>query len=107
MSKSPSDPAPTPASPAQADAQAAARSPQSDSTAHTDHPATAPSAPLTADSAKSDTPQPEAQPVGMGQVLPHVRQPEEIKVPHVVEFRNVIKTYNFGEANAYTAIKNI
>jgi ABC-type glutathione transport system ATPase component len=48
-----------------------------------------------------------AQPVGMGQVLDHVRQPEELKVPHVVEFRNVTKTYNYGQANAYTAIKDV
>ncbi|MEX2141268.1 MAG: ABC transporter ATP-binding protein [Pirellulales bacterium] len=45
--------------------------------------------------------------IGMGQVLDHVRQPEELKVPHVVEFRNVMKTYNAGQANAYTAIKDV
>jgi NitT/TauT family transport system ATP-binding protein len=50
---------------------------------------------------------PGAQPVGMGQVLGHVRQPDELKVPHVVEFRNVVKTYNAGQANAYTAIKDV
>src|SRR5688572_9378333 len=48
-----------------------------------------------------------AQPVGIGQVLDHVRQPGELSVPHVVEFRNVTKTYNFGGANAYTAIKDV
>jgi NitT/TauT family transport system ATP-binding protein len=50
---------------------------------------------------------PDAQSVGMGQVLDHVRQPEELAVPHVVEFRNVTKTYNHGQANAYTAIKDV
>jgi len=50
---------------------------------------------------------PEAQPVGMGQVLGRVRQPEELAVPHVVEFRNVTKIYNSGQANAYTAIKDV
>jgi len=43
----------------------------------------------------------------MGQVLDHVRQPDELKVPHVVEFRNVTKTYNAGQPNAYTAIKDV
>ncbi|MDZ4818909.1 MAG: ABC transporter ATP-binding protein [Planctomycetota bacterium] len=45
--------------------------------------------------------------VGMGQVLDHVRKPSEMPVPPVVEFRNVSKTYNYGQSNAYTAIKNI
>lgn len=46
-------------------------------------------------------------PVGMGQVLEHVRQPEELKRPHVVEFRNVTKTYNVGRANEFTAIRDV
>jgi NitT/TauT family transport system ATP-binding protein len=50
---------------------------------------------------------PDAQPVGMGQVLEHVRTPEDLAVPHVVEFRHVTKTYNYGELNAYTAIKDV
>src|SRR5687768_16729100 len=50
---------------------------------------------------------PAALPVGMGQVLDHVRQPDELTVPPVVEFRNVIKTYNAGQSNAYTAIKDV
>jgi NitT/TauT family transport system ATP-binding protein len=50
---------------------------------------------------------PEAQPVGMGQVLGRVRQPEELVVPPVVEFRKVTKTYNEGQENAYTAIKDV
>lgn len=50
-----------------------------------------------------------AQPaeVGMGKVLDHVRQPEELKRPHVVEFRKVAKTYNVGGANEFTAIRDI
>jgi NitT/TauT family transport system ATP-binding protein len=50
---------------------------------------------------------PGVSPVGMGQVLDHVRQPQELAVPHVVQFQNVTKTYNAGRANAYTAIKNV
>ena len=45
--------------------------------------------------------------VGVAQVLDHVRAPEEITTPHVVEFRNVTKTYNAGQDNAYTAIKDV
>jgi NitT/TauT family transport system ATP-binding protein len=40
-------------------------------------------------------------------VLEHVRKPEEIKAPHVVEFRRVSKTYNFGQSNAFTAIRDV
>jgi NitT/TauT family transport system ATP-binding protein len=43
----------------------------------------------------------------MGVVLDHVRQPEELKRPHVVEFRQVAKTYNAGRPNAFTAIKDV
>ena len=50
---------------------------------------------------------PVAADVGMGKVLEHVRQPEEIKRPHVVEFRNVSKTYNVGQANEFTAVRDI
>src|SRR5688572_20579683 len=48
-----------------------------------------------------------AQPVGMGQVLDHVRSPQEISRPAVVTFRDVTKTYNFGKPNAFTAIRNV
>lgn len=48
-----------------------------------------------------------SQTVGMGQVLDHVRKPEEIARPYVVEFRKVTKTYNQGQANAFTAIKDV
>ncbi len=50
---------------------------------------------------------PVAKEVGIGQVLEHVRQPEEVKVPHVVEFREVSKTYNLGQPNEFTAIRNV
>ena len=43
----------------------------------------------------------------MGHVLDRVRQPEDLKTPPVVEFRGVSKTYNFGSANAFTAIKDV
>ena len=57
-------------------------------------------------SASADSPPP-AQPVGMGQVLERVRQPEDLARPRVVEFRNVTKTYNAGRANEYTAIRDV
>jgi len=48
-----------------------------------------------------------AQPVGMGAVLEHPHTRAEFSVPPVVQFKNVTKTYNFGESNAYTAIRDI
>jgi NitT/TauT family transport system ATP-binding protein len=45
--------------------------------------------------------------IGMGEVLSHVRKPEEIKAPHVVEFRKVSKTYNQGKSNEFTAIRDV
>lgn len=45
--------------------------------------------------------------VGVGHVLDHVRQPDEISQPHVVEFRGVRKTYGVGEANEFTAIRDV
>ncbi|HOW74273.1 MAG TPA: ABC transporter ATP-binding protein, partial [Phycisphaerae bacterium] len=48
-----------------------------------------------------------AQPVGVGQVLPDVRKPEELARPHVVQFNRVTKTYNPGQTNEYTAIKEV
>ena len=43
------------------------------------------------------------QNVGVGHVLDHVRTPEELSRNHVVEFRNVTKTYNAGTSSAFTA----
>ena len=51
--------------------------------------------------------QPPALAVGMGEVLHHVRRSEETRRLCAVEFRNVTKTYNAGESNAFTAIKDI
>jgi NitT/TauT family transport system ATP-binding protein len=45
--------------------------------------------------------------VGVGHVLDHVRQPDELRAPHVVEFRDVTKTYGAGTASAFTAIRNV
>lgn len=45
--------------------------------------------------------------IGMGHVLEHVRQPDELRAPPVVEFRGVDKIYNFGKPNALTAIKDV
>ena len=59
----------------------------------------------------NDTPQAaeatSAVPLGMGQVLARVRQPTELVTPHVVEFRNVAKTYNAGTSSAFTAIRDV
>ena len=55
----------------------------------------------------SAPPAPPAHPVGVGVVLDHVRRPEELKRPHIVEFQNVTKTYNAGAPNAFTAIKDV
>ena len=45
--------------------------------------------------------------VGVGHVLDHVRSPDEVPSEHVVEFRNVTKTYNHGQPNAFTAIRDV
>ncbi|MDX1945952.1 MAG: hypothetical protein SFU86_11190, partial [Pirellulaceae bacterium] len=47
-----------------------------------------------------------ARPVGMGEVLDHVRAPEQVSRPTVVSFKDVTKTYNSGRANAFTAIRD-
>jgi NitT/TauT family transport system ATP-binding protein len=46
-------------------------------------------------------------PVGMGQVVNRFCKPKELGLPRVVEFRNVTKTYNAGQSNASTAIRDI
>src|SRR5205823_3073269 len=48
-----------------------------------------------------------ARPVGMGQVLEHVRAPHEAERPAVVTFHKVTKTYNPDAANAFTAIHDV
>jgi NitT/TauT family transport system ATP-binding protein len=48
-----------------------------------------------------------AQHVGMADVLDHVQTPEEKPRSHIVEFRNVTKTYDAGKPNAYTAIRDV
>jgi NitT/TauT family transport system ATP-binding protein len=48
-----------------------------------------------------------AKEVGMGRVLTDVRKPGQIDRPHVVEFRHVTKTYNSGESNEFTAIRDV
>jgi NitT/TauT family transport system ATP-binding protein len=45
--------------------------------------------------------------VGLGRVLEGVRQPGEVRQPHVVQFRDVSKTFNAGKSNEFTAIKNV
>ncbi len=45
--------------------------------------------------------------IGMGRVLDHVRSPDEVANEPVVQFRDVTKTYNYGKANAFTAIRDI
>jgi NitT/TauT family transport system ATP-binding protein len=62
---------------------------------------------MTSNTAKPATTVPPAAEIGVGQVLQHVRQPDEMTVPHVVEFRNVTKTYNSGQSNSFTAIRDV
>jgi len=50
---------------------------------------------------------PPSRQIGMGRVLPGVRHAGEVRQPHVVEFRDVTKTYHPGSANEFTAIRNV
>jgi NitT/TauT family transport system ATP-binding protein len=61
-------------------------------------------APAASTAAPADPP---AHPVGMGEILDHVRTPQEIARPAVVTFRDVTKTYNADGANAFTAIRDV
>ncbi len=40
-------------------------------------------------------------------MLDHVREGSELKRPHVVEFRQVTKTYNVDQSNMFTAIRDV
>ena len=40
-------------------------------------------------------------------MLDRVREPDEVRQPHVVEFRDVTKTYNPGTPNEFTAIRDV
>ncbi len=62
---------------------------------------------MTAEPVAAANPVPAAKEVGMGQVFDHVRQPDEIRAPHVVEFKDVSKTYNYGQSNQFTAIRGV
>jgi NitT/TauT family transport system ATP-binding protein len=50
---------------------------------------------------------PPSQQIGIGLVLDGVRQPDEVREPHVVEFQGVSKTYNRGRPNEFTAIRDV
>jgi NitT/TauT family transport system ATP-binding protein len=60
-----------------------------------------------AESVASPDPSPPSRPVGMGRVLERVRSPDEVREPHVVEFRRVSKTYNAGQPGEFTAIRDV
>jgi len=45
--------------------------------------------------------------IGIGRVLSGVRQPGEVREPHVVDFRDVTKTYHPGSSNEFTAIRHV
>jgi NitT/TauT family transport system ATP-binding protein len=45
--------------------------------------------------------------VGMGEVLDHVRQPEELRRPPVVQFERVTKTFHEGTPKEFTAIRDV
>jgi len=58
--------------------------------------------------ATGQTPAPGASTsVGLGQVLDHVRDTAATPRPPVVEFEQVTKTYNAGQPNAFTAIRDV
>jgi NitT/TauT family transport system ATP-binding protein len=67
--------------------------------------------PADADSAvaSESSPEPADGPaaIGVGAVLDHVQSADEATPPHVVEFRNVTKTYNPGGPNEFTAIRDV
>jgi NitT/TauT family transport system ATP-binding protein len=46
-------------------------------------------------------------PVGMGQIVNRFHKPREFGLPRVVDFRNVTKTYNLGQPNQSTAIRDV
>src|SRR5947209_3031441 len=48
-----------------------------------------------------------ARKVGMSEVLSEVRSAKTATYPLIVEFRDVTKTYNAGESNEFTAIKDV
>lgn len=45
--------------------------------------------------------------VGVGKVVEQGKPTSRSRFPNVVEFKNVTKTYNHGQSNAFTAIKNV
>src|SRR5262249_22149551 len=47
------------------------------------------------------------QQVGVRRVVHGVRQPGEVREPHVVDFRDVTKAYHSGQPNEFTAIRNV
>jgi ABC-type nitrate/sulfonate/bicarbonate transport system ATPase subunit len=68
---------------------------------------------MTSDSKPSAAPlnqadsQEKSRDIGVGHVLSHVREADELAKPPVVQFRGVTKTYNFGLPNAFTAIRDV
>ncbi|MEX0702727.1 MAG: ABC transporter ATP-binding protein [Planctomycetales bacterium] len=48
-----------------------------------------------------------ARDVGIGHVLEHVREPAEVRLPQIVSFRNVTKTYNADRPGAFTAVRDV
>ncbi len=46
-------------------------------------------------------------PVGMGQIVNRFHRPKEYGLSRVVDFRHVTKTYNVGQPNEYTAIRDV
>jgi NitT/TauT family transport system ATP-binding protein len=48
-----------------------------------------------------------SQEIGIGRVLVGVRRPDEVREPHVVDFRGVTKSYHIGRSNEFTAICDV
>ena len=45
--------------------------------------------------------------IGIATVRPEVKHHEDLRRRAIVEFRHVTKTYNAGEPNAFTAIRDV
>jgi ABC-type nitrate/sulfonate/bicarbonate transport system ATPase subunit len=48
-----------------------------------------------------------AEEIGLSRIVDTLHKPEALATPHVVEFRRVTKTYNVGQPNEYTAIRDV
>ena len=50
---------------------------------------------------------PEERKIGVGRVVSAAAPADDLALPPVVEFRRVTKTYNVGQYDAFTAIRDV